>query len=89
MNKLIENAMKTRETAMTSSFIRGLDLAVGDYVQIRPGRHHAGKIGIIIGISFYKKKGDLRYNVMFSDHEAALFTGERLKLVKQARDKDR
>lgn len=81
MNKMIENAMLRRETAMTGSFVRGLDLVEGDIVQIRPPGHHSGRLGIITGIMYYKKKDDLRFNVMFSNREGALFTSERLERV--------
>lgn len=83
MNKQIENAMlPVRETATATSFIRGIDAVEGDIVQIKPGKHHAGKIGIVTGIVYLKKNDDIRFNVMFSDNEAALFSGERLELVR-------
>ena len=89
MNKHIENAMLTRETAMTGSFVRGLDFVEGDIVQIRPPGHHSGWLGTITGILYYKKKDDLRFNVMFTNHEAALFTCERLERVGPHRDEIR
>lgn len=82
MNKIIENAMRKRETAMTGSFVQGLDIVEGDIVQIKAGGHNAGRVGIVTGITFYKKFKDLRFNVMFSDNEAAMFSGDRLVLVR-------
>ena len=82
MNKLIENAMRTRETGMATSFIRELDIITGSVVQVKPGKHHAGKVGIVTGVVYLKKNDDLRFNVQFSDREAALFSGERLELVR-------
>ena len=86
MNKPIENAMRARETAMTGSFVRGLDFVEGDIVQIRPPGHHSGRLGTITGILYYKKRDDLRFNVVFSNREAALFTSERLERVRSSRD---
>lgn len=83
MNKYIENVMQTRETAAVSgSFKHGLDILEGDIVQIKAGGHNAGRVGIVTGITFYKKFKDLRFNVMFSDNEAAMFSGDRLVLVR-------
>ena len=82
MNKLIENAMRTRETAAACSFKPGLDILEGDIVQIKAGGHDAGRIGIVTGITYYKRFKDLRFNVMFSDNEAAMFSGDRLVLVR-------
>lgn len=83
MNKCIETVMLTRETAAaTGSFKPGLDILEGDIVQIKAGGHNAGRIGIVTGITFYKKFKDLRFNVMFSDNEAAMFSGDRLVLVR-------
>lgn len=83
MNKLIENVMRTRETAAaTGSFKPGLDILEGDIVQVKAGGHNAGRVGIVTGITFYKKFKDLRFNVMFSDNEAAMFSGDRLMLVR-------
>lgn len=83
MNKHIENAMAIRETAAVSTqFRRGLDVIEGDIVQIRPPGHNSGRLGVVIGISYYKKHEDMRYTVKFSDHEAALFSEERLELVR-------
>lgn len=83
MNKYIEDAMRTRETAaVSSSFKPGLDILEGDIVQIKAGGHNAGRVGIVTGITFYKKFKDLRFNVMFSDNEAAMFSGDRLVLVR-------
>lgn len=82
MNKLIENTMLSRETAMATSFVRGLDILEGDVVQIKGPGHNAGRVGIVTGITFYKRFQDLRFNVMFSDHEAAMFSGDRLMLVR-------
>lgn len=83
MNKHIENVMRTRETAAaTGSFKSGLDILEGDIVQVKAGGHNAGRIGIVTGITFYKKFKDLRFNVMFSDNEAAMFSGDRLVLVR-------
>lgn len=83
MKKIFENTMlPARETATATSFIRGIDVCEGDIVQIKPGKHHAGKIGIVTGIVYLKKNDDLRFNVVFTDNEAALFSGERLVLVK-------
>lgn len=86
MNKLIENTMRTRETAKVTSFVRGLDVAEGDVVQVRGPGHHAGRLGVVIGVLFYKNRDDLRLNVQFSDGTAALFSGERLELVRPNRD---
>ena len=85
MNKHIENAMQTRETAITGSFVRGLDFVEGDIVQIRPPGHHSGRLGTITGILYYKKREDLRFNVVFSNREAALFSCERLERVGSSR----
>lgn len=83
MNKHIENVMATRETVSVSKvFKRGVDPCEGDIVQIRPPGHHSGRLGVIIGIAYFEKRQELRYNVMFSDKEAALFPGMRLELVK-------
>lgn len=83
MNKNIENTMRTRETAAVSgSFKPGLDILEGDIVQVKAGGHNAGRIGIVTGITFYKKFKDLRFNVMFSDNEATVFSGDRLVLVR-------
>lgn len=83
MNKHIENAMQTRETtAASGGFKPGLDILEGDIVQIKAGGHNAGRVGIVTGITFYKKFKDLRFNVMFSDNEAAMFSGDRLVLVR-------
>ena len=83
MNKYIENVMQTRETAAaTGSFKHGLDILEGDIVQIKAGGHNAGRVGIVTGITFYKKFKDLRFNVVFSDNDAAMFPGDRLVLVR-------
>lgn len=88
MNKHTENAMRTHETAMTGSFIRGLDIAEGDIVQVRPPGHNSGRIGKVIGVTYYANKKDLRITVMFSDKESAMFSGERLDRVRSSRGED-
>lgn len=83
MNKHIENVMQTRETAAVSgSFKPGLDILEGDIVQIKAGGHNAGRVGIVTGVTYYRKFRDLRFNVMFSDNEATVFSGDRLILVR-------
>ena len=80
MNKHIENTMRTRETAAVSGSFK--PILEGDIVQVKAGGHNAGRIGIVTGITFYKKFKDLRFNVMFSDNEATVFSGDRLVLVR-------
>lgn len=81
MNKTRQKAILTPETP-GSHFFRGIDVVVGDVVQVRPPGHDAGRIGRVIGVSYYKKIKDLRFTVVFSDNESALFSGERLNVVR-------
>lgn len=85
MNKAIENTLKRGyETAAVVHKISGLDLQVGDTVQIRSG-DYAGRVGVVIGISYEPgTKGCpfLSYCVKFTDTEGVRFPSGRLRLVK-------
>lgn len=71
------------EKPCCSSFLRGIDIFEGDVVQIKGQGHDAGRVGKVIGVSYFKKADDLRFTVMFSDRESRLFSGDRLALVRR------
>lgn len=73
----------TKQIELRSAFLRGIDLFEGDVVQIKGPGHNAGRVGRIIGVSYFKRSDDLRFTIMFSDREAKLFSGDRLVLVKR------
>lgn len=83
MNKLIENAMLMRETAVATAFKPRIDFNVGDLIRVCTG-DYAGRIGRIIGIKLSEnehKHEMLTYTIMFSDTEAVQLPAGRLRFL--------
>lgn len=91
MNKIYETAIIGRETA-AAEFTRkvpGLDIQVGDVVQLRAdGKPHAGKIGQVIGIRYIKgdKTDLLGYTIKFSDKKSVEVNGARITILRPAQN---
>lgn len=83
--------MKNRETAVfhpeTDYGRMHPDFEVGDLVQLLPScKRYSGQIGKIIGISFYKRTGQLMYTVKFSDTESIGVFSKTMRLLRKAND---
>lgn len=76
--------MVKRETAVADHTISGLDIRVGDTVQVRSG-DFAGRVGIVIGINYAVGSAGhpfLSYCIKFTDAEGVRLPSGRLRLVK-------